>query len=200
MELQKLQGVMPSKWRVQSFSQYKPSAQCVSYIDARDVMDKLDEVVGPENWKDEYKEIAGNLFAGVSIKVDGEWVTKWDTGNESNIEKSKGEVSDSFKRAAVKWGVGRFLYSMPIKNVPANEKKTRDNRPYIVDSNGNRVWNLTEHLNGKTSVRGLVKALPSLTREDIKKATTKEELRTMYTSTTDEGLRAIITAKGKTLK
>ena len=67
MELKELKRVIPSKWRVQSFSKSKPCAVCVSYIDARSVMDLLDEVCGPENWQNDYKLIDGGMFAGIGI-------------------------------------------------------------------------------------------------------------------------------------
>jgi hypothetical protein len=147
MNLKDLQKEIPCKWRVQSFSKNKPSAQCVAYIDARQVAEMLDEVVGIENWQVDYKDANGLLMAGIGIKIDNEWIWKWDTGSESNIEKDKGHVSDAFKRAGVQWGIGRFLYSMDIKYVDANEKKTQSNFPYVVDKQGNRVWDLTEFLN-----------------------------------------------------
>lgn len=94
----------------------------LSYIDARYVMDVLDEVVGCQNWKDEYQVINGNMFCGLSIRVNGEWITKWDVGSESNIESEKGEVSGAFKRAAVKWQISRDLYDEePVA------KKSRNN-------------------------------------------------------------------------
>lgn len=149
MNLKDLSKEIPCKWRVQSFSKNKPSAQCVAYIDARDVMDLLDEVVGHENWQDDYKDLGGQIFAGIGIKTgDGWWVWKWDTGSESNIEKEKGQASDSFKRAAVKWGIGRFLYSKDIIFVEANEvKKDANTFPYVIDGNGKRVWDLTKYIN-----------------------------------------------------
>lgn len=165
-KLKELQKEIPFKWRVQSFSKNKPSAQCVAYIDARDVMKVLDEVVGPENWQDDYKDLGGQIFAGIGIrtsksptrsKVDGSftaeedtgWVWKWDTGSESNIEKEKGQASDSFKRAAVKWGIGRFLYDLEIEYVTANEVKTDKNYPYVIDEQGKRVWDLTKYINNR---------------------------------------------------
>lgn len=147
MNLKDLQKEMPYKWRVQSFSKFKATAQCVAYIDARDVMSLLDEVCGPQNWQDDYKAEGSMLFAGIGIKIGDEWVWKWDTGSESNIEKEKGHSSDAFKRAAVKWGIGRFLYSLKIHNVNSSEKKADGNFPYVVDHNKNRVWNITEYIN-----------------------------------------------------
>jgi len=149
IDLSKLKDKMSYKWRVQSVSKYKPIASCVAYIDARDVADKFDNVVGPMNWCNEYYVIDGLLMCKIGIRADnGTWVFKSDTGSESNIEKEKGHTSDCFKRAAVKWGVGRFLYSLEIKYVTTNEIKKDNNRPFPVDGNGQRIWDLTTYING----------------------------------------------------
>jgi hypothetical protein len=120
MDLQKLKKEIPFKWRVQSANQW--GATCVAYIDARDVQDLLDEVCGAENWQVLYEEHKGNLFAKIGIKIGSEWIWKSDCGTESNMEKEKGEASDAFKRSAVMWGVGRFLYSQKIVKLPVKEK------------------------------------------------------------------------------
>jgi hypothetical protein len=150
MNLNDLNKELPYKWRVQSFSKFKPQGQCVAYIDARDVQKRLDEVCGKENWQTLYYEVGSMLFCKIGININAEWVWKSDTGSESNIEKEKGHSSDAFKRAAVLWGVGRFLYDMKIQYVAANEVKTDKppNWPYVIDNNGKRVWDLTEHING----------------------------------------------------
>lgn len=149
MNLNDLKKKIPYKWRVQSFSKNKPSAQCVAYIDARDVMDLLDEVVGADNWQDDYKTIDGKLIAGIGIKTEHGWVWKWDTGTETKMEADKGHMSDAFKRAGVKWGIGRFLYDMDITYVDASEvqKDNPKNYPYVVDKQGKRVWDLTRFIN-----------------------------------------------------
>lgn len=151
MELKDLKKKIPCQWRVQSFSKNKPSAQLVAYIDARDVMNLLDEVCGAENWASDFKDIGGQTFAGIGINVGmkgaSEWVWKWDTGSESNIEKEKGQASDSLKRAGVQWGIGRFLYDMDIKYLDANEVKTQSNFPYCVDKQGKRIWDITKYIN-----------------------------------------------------
>jgi hypothetical protein len=72
----------------------------------------------------------GNLFCeigiycSISTKEGGgiDWVWKSDCGTESNVEKEKGEASDAFKRAAVMWGIGRFLYSKKIVKLPVKER------------------------------------------------------------------------------
>ena len=149
MNLKLLKKEIPYKWKVQSFSKFKPMATCVAYIDARDVQDILDEVCEQQNWKDYYKEVKNNLYAGIGIKVGDEWIVKWGCGVESDYEKEKGEASDAFKRAGVKWGIGRFLYSLKIQYVTANEKKTEGNHPYCIKDTGERIYDLTEYINSK---------------------------------------------------
>lgn len=146
MELNKLKEKMPYKWRVQESKEY--GANCVAYIDARDVMNRLDEVCGMGNWQTKYESHNGNLYCSVGIKLDSEWVWKTDCGSESNVEKEKGEASDALKRAAVQWGVGRFLYDLPIKKLKTKQNK---DKWYPVDNNGNILWSkedLTAFLNG----------------------------------------------------
>jgi hypothetical protein len=144
MDLDQLKKEIPYRWKIQSFSKNGNKATCVAYIDARDVMNLLDEVVGPENWKDEYYQVKDTMFCKLSIKVCDEWVTKSDGGAESDNTfiageaKIKGEPSDAFKRAAVKWGIGRFLYAMDIKWIDVQNKKP-------VDKNGNIIWDLTDY-------------------------------------------------------
>ena len=121
MNLEGLKKEIPFKWRVQSSNQW--GASCVAYIDARQVQDLLDEVVGAENWQCRYSEHKGNLFCEIGIDCAADhWVWKSDCGVESNVEKEKGEASDAFKRAAVMWGIGRFLYSKKIIKLPVKEK------------------------------------------------------------------------------
>ena len=117
------------------------SGKKLSYVDARYVMDVLDEAVGSGCWKNDFKILNNNMFCGISILIDGEWVAKWDVGVESNFEKEKGQVSDSFKRAAVHWGIARDLYdedsggvekSAYTNNSSANSGSYSDSDPSIV--------------------------------------------------------------------
>jgi len=124
MNLEDLKKELPYKWRVQS-SKYGKST-CVAYIDARDAQDLLDEVIGPENWQSMFYEENGLLFCKVGIFVGTCWVWKSDTGSESKVEKDKGHVSDAFKRACVSWGIGRFLYRLPIQTLKTKEYKGRE--------------------------------------------------------------------------
>lgn len=88
-----------------------PGGKTLDYIDARYVMDTLDDVIGQSNWQDRFEDRAdGSVRCGIGIRVDDEWVWKWDVGTQSDIEPEKGSYSEAFKRAAVKWGIGRDLY------------------------------------------------------------------------------------------
>lgn len=148
MEIKQLSKEIPFQWRVQSFSKWKAEATCVAYIDARDVENLLDEVCGAENWQCEYYQVKNTMCCKIGIQVaPGVWVWKSDGGTESDVEKEKGELSDAFKRAAVKWSIGRFLYSKDIVRVPANEKKSDGVWPHVIDNDGQQVWNLTEYVN-----------------------------------------------------
>ena len=84
------------------------------YKDARCDMNILDETVGSMNWKREHTRDNANCIVSIWDSEKKEWVSKEDTGTESNTEKEKGLASDSFKRACVNWGIGRELYTTPI--------------------------------------------------------------------------------------
>lgn len=129
MNLEDLKKEIPYKWRVQSSNQY--GASCVAYIDARDVQDLLDNVVGAHNWQCRFSEHKGNLFCEIGVNTElSDWVWKSDCGVESNVEKQKGEASDAFKRSAVMWGIGRFLYSLPIIKLPVKDNGKGKFVPY----------------------------------------------------------------------
>jgi hypothetical protein len=118
MNLEDLKKVFPDKdveWRVQQDGSKdgKVWALIVPYITNRAIQDRLDQVCSPENWKNEYRESGTGFICGISIYFEGKgWVTKYDGADKTNIEPLKGGLSDSMKRAAVQWGIGRYLYSM----------------------------------------------------------------------------------------
>lgn len=93
------------------------------YKDARVDMRMLDEFFGPMNWKRSHEVVNGNLYCTISIWDENkkEWISKQDVGTESNTEAVKGETSDSFKRAAFNWGIGRELYTAPFIWIKPNQ-------------------------------------------------------------------------------
>ena len=114
------------KWRAADFRGNKSSA--LLYLDARDVMDRLDAVVGINNWMTEYTDIENRCVCKLSVRYDNDfdWVLKSDLGTQSTFEGDKGMYSDALKRAAVQHGIGRYLYDDSIlgkKRFPLDNKK-----------------------------------------------------------------------------
>lgn len=104
------------EWRVarSGVKTEKVWAQVLAYITNRAVMDRLDEVFGPANWRNSYEAgPSGGIVCGLSVRFGDEWLTKWDGAEETDIEKVKGGLSSAMKRAAVQWGIGRYLYDLP---------------------------------------------------------------------------------------
>lgn len=96
----------------------RPWALVLSFVDARAVQNRLDEVAGPDGWQVEYRHItAGERTAGtvcrLGIRLNGEWIWKEDGSDETDIEAFKGGISKSLVRAASAWGIGRYLYNLP---------------------------------------------------------------------------------------
>lgn len=122
------------EWRLQTTNKEKTRGLAIPYVTNRAIQNRLDDVVGPDHWYNEYKpwhrfttkvrsernpsefeekEIISQL-CGIAIYFEDrkEWVVKWDGAEDTDIEQVKGGLSDSMKRAAVQWGIGRVLYSM----------------------------------------------------------------------------------------
>jgi hypothetical protein len=117
------------KWRVMQLAKSGNSATVAYYIDAGAVMDCLDGVAGPENWSDTYRVLASDKLWIVECTLNVGGVIKTDVGEG---DAAKDAYSDALKRAAVKFGIGRYLYGLdssgwyeidPYKNfTPASTK------------------------------------------------------------------------------
>jgi Rad52/22 family double-strand break repair protein len=98
-------------------------AQVVAYVDARVVQDRLDSVVGAGNWSFDWTPLVIDnrevMVAKGTLTIHG--VSKSDAGSASNFEQSLGAVSHCFKRAAVHWGIGRYLYNLPLNWIPVDK-------------------------------------------------------------------------------
>lgn len=116
------------------------------YVTRTSIQKRLDEVFGFMGWKNEYKEwhttiekkgqeqvAVPSQLCGISVWNDAtkEWVTKWDGAANTNFEGIKGGISDSFKRCATNWGIGRYLYDMNPLFVEVIEK----GKGYVIDRN-----------------------------------------------------------------
>ena len=142
----------------------KNSCVLLLYIDSRSAADILNETVGVFNWEIKYKEVAGQIYGALSIYDEERkiWVTKEDTGEESNIAEKKGQASDILKRCIARWGCD-WLYHTPririhtpadyyyndkltmtftVKEIEFDEDTKECTRLSIVDRNGKEVFNM----------------------------------------------------------
>src|SRR6266849_11005449 len=92
-------------------------ALALAYVDARVIQDRLDDVLGVSGWQDDYECLPdGAVVCRLRIRVGDEWLTKVDVGGPSEQpdegDRRKAAFSDALKRAAVKFGVGRYLYRL----------------------------------------------------------------------------------------
>ncbi|QIU89432.1 Rad52/Rad22 family DNA repair protein [Yokenella regensburgei] len=119
MDLNKLDEPFASEdieWRIQQAGKNNNGiwAKVLAYVTNRAIMKRLDETCGKAGWRNEYRDIPNNggVECGISIKVYGEWITKWDAAENTQVEAVKGGRSGAMKRAAVQWGIGRYLYNL----------------------------------------------------------------------------------------
>ncbi|MFT4604044.1 MAG: hypothetical protein ACI9W4_000763 [Rhodothermales bacterium] len=107
------------KWKPIGLSSDRTKARVAPFLSNRAIMDRLDQVCGPENWRNEYTSgPAGGVVCGLSVRVlrddaPAEWITKWDGAENTDIQPVKGGLSAAMRRAAVQWGIGRYIYALP---------------------------------------------------------------------------------------
>jgi hypothetical protein len=120
IDFEKLKAPFPPEsisWRVGSTNGEKTKGLALAYVDARDVMERLDTICGPAGWQCKYSHANGKTVCDILIKCGDEWISKADGAGDSDVEAEKGALSDAFKRAAVRWGIARYLYEDKFKNV-----------------------------------------------------------------------------------
>lgn len=103
-------------------------ALALAYVDARVIQDRLDDVLGVTGWQDEYECLPdGSVVCRLRLRIGDEWITKMDVGGQSEQpdegDRRKAAFSDALKRAAVKFGIGRYLYRLPSQWVDYDPKK-----------------------------------------------------------------------------
>lgn len=167
-------------------TKYKGKAELLLYQNSRVAMQLLDEAFGMD-WASDYKVLNGVVYCGIAFfnKDTNSYLWRWDCGTPSEIEENKGAAADSFKRAAVKIGIGRELYTSPriivecpdryYRNDKLTERfsvahieydsKRRIKDLQIVDSRGNLVYNFRDFK---------VVPIEELPREEILKAVCSE--------------------------
>lgn len=110
------------EFRVGATNSDKTKGLALAYIQARAIQNRLDEVVGIENWRVSYKEINGGFLAKLELKINNEWIAKEDGANITDYEAIKGGISSAFKRAASVWGIGRYLYEIESQWLPIEQR------------------------------------------------------------------------------
>jgi hypothetical protein len=125
------------------------------YVTARTIMNRLDEVVGPENWWDDFVPLEHSVICRMTIRLpDGTILTKCDAGGYAGLadpgDDDKSGFADAFKRTAVKFGVGRYLYRDGVPRFARGESKS--SVPFVTDSGGRT---------GESHDTGSVKATPA---------------------------------------
>lgn len=132
------------RWRVGSKAQDGSKGQPFAYIDARSVFNRLDAVTGGFGWQCNYSHAGDKTFkticnlgiymplgphAAPISEAQWGWIWRADGAGDTDFEGDKGAISDAFKRAAVRFGIGRYLYDMPFMWVKLEKK----GNSYIID-------------------------------------------------------------------
>lgn len=110
------------EWRVQKCGidrNGKKWAMVLAYVTNRAIMERLDSVFGINGWQNVFQPLPdGGLICGLKCKVpveaneSFEWIVKYDGADKTNLEATKGGLSNAMKRAGVQWGIGRYLYRL----------------------------------------------------------------------------------------
>ena len=116
------------EWRLQQADKEGKWGLAIPFVTNRAIQTRLDEVVGVDGWYNDYRPWHGAgkkeaQLCGISIRFPEQgFITKWDGAEDSDIEPIKGGLSDSMKRAAVQWGIGRVLYGMDVVFVDVEKR------------------------------------------------------------------------------
>jgi hypothetical protein len=125
------------EWRIQSAGKSNSGklwAILIPYVTNRAIQERLDEVCGVEGWKNQFTDTPSGkgMLCGISLKISDEWITKWDGAEETAVEAVKGGLSGAMKRAAVQWGIGRYLYRLDAAIITPLDKQPGDMAGYIM--------------------------------------------------------------------
>ncbi len=190
------------QWRIEALSRDKRRALVVPYVDARTVLDRLDKVVGPEGWHDAYEVLADaertvkdergerrERVVEVKCRLTVLEVTKEDVGEGDSL---KAAFSDALKRAAVKFGVGRYLYRLEKQWVDYDPEKGRFTPPSLPEDEGEglpetapeeekpEAYRLIDQLLERLKEKGLGKEAARIITKYGGYGKTPEETRSLY--------------------
>ncbi len=137
------------EWRIGALSRDKVKGQALAYIDARTVRKRLNMVLGEWNWQSKQSVQGRQVICEIAILINGNWITKSDGTYAGSLESQgkggdakeeqrlemdgKGAISTAFKRAAVCWGIGEYLYDIasPFVDIDQNKRFTKGAMEYL---------------------------------------------------------------------
>ncbi|MES5957313.1 Rad52/Rad22 family DNA repair protein [Bacillus fungorum] len=107
-------------------------AYIAPFVDARAIQDRFDEVFGIDKWQVSYEKWGEKATkCTISVFLNERWISKEDGSEESDYNAVKGGFSNSLKRAAVLWGVGRYLYNIKPHKVELTTRSYNSNSIYV---------------------------------------------------------------------
>lgn len=158
-------------------------ALAIPYVDARVIQDRLDDVLGVLNWQDSYEVLPdGAVVCRLKVRIAGEWITKEDVGSESEQpdegDRRKAAFSDALKRAAVKFGLGRYLYRQKPEWCDYDPQKRRFTRQPVLPASAQPAPRAASHATEATAAPEPPKPQKTLAERlhDKDRALTEEKL------------------------
>lgn len=118
----------------------KPGVTVAAFLDARSIMERLDAVVGPAGWQTDIKAAPNSLdgvLYGLSLYLNGQWVTKYDGADippvkgERQADRTKSALTAGIRRAAMLWGIGRYLWALPKRQYAVTSDRKSDRTPFF---------------------------------------------------------------------
>ena len=163
------------KWLPRDTKSAAGKIMCVPYIDRQLVINRLNDVMGSDGWQFDVKpETDGSKTGTISLLLNGEWISRSDTGKATAIEGEKGGTSDALKRASTHFGIGIYIYNLGNKWI--NSKPGKNGKAQPINDAGKFLHGdqVSAHLNGLSTEQGAIAQLLTLQpelwkREEIKK-------------------------------
>ena len=109
------------KWRAGATTKDKSKAMALAYAEPRVYEDRLNEIVG-RDWSVTFRPWESDKII-CDLTILG--VTRSSTGESGEDSFSQGTTAEAqaFKRACSKFGLGRYLYDLPIHWMPYDSQK-----------------------------------------------------------------------------
>lgn len=132
-------------WRCGPVTGDKKKGMALAFADARVFMERLDDVLTPAGWQNKYSHANGKTVCDLGILYGDTWIWKADGAGDTDNEAEKGALSDAFKRACVRHGIGRYLYSLKSPWVEIEETWAGSKKYKIKDSEFEKLNALLEN-------------------------------------------------------